>query len=58
MFNYVTKSDSNSTTGVDTSKFASLKFNIDKIDNRLKTVPVNSYKLNNVVKKEVVKKDV
>ena len=57
MSNYVTKSDSKCAAGVDTSKFAGLKFNIDQVDiDKLKTVPVVLYKLSNAVEKEVVKK--
>ena len=60
---YATKAELKKTTGVDTSKLAakfdlvSLKAEVDKIDvDKLKTVPVDSSKLSNVVNNEVVKK--
>ena len=59
MSNCVTKSDSKSAAGVDTSKFVSLKLNIYKADiNKLKNFPFDLYKLSNVVEKEVLQKDV
>ena len=61
--NYATKKDINHITPVDGSGFASktnlaaLKTEVDKIDvDKLKTVPVDLAKLNNVVKNDVVKK--
>ena len=61
--NYATKKDINDITHVDVSGFASktnlavLKTKVDKIDaDKLKTVPVKSAKLSNVVNKDVVKK--
>ena len=62
-FNYATKSDLKNVRHVDTSSFAlktnlsSLKTEVDKlgIDN-LVPVPVNSSKLSDVVKNDVVKK--
>ena len=63
MSNYATKSDFKSATDVDISTFvkeanlASLKSDIDALDiEKLKTVPVDLYKLSSVVEKEVVKK--
>ena len=63
MSNYATKSDFKSATDVDISTFvkeanlASLKSDIDALDiEKLKTVPVDLYKLSCVVEKEVVKK--
>ena len=60
---YATKRDINDLTHVDVSGFASktnlaaLKTEVDKIDaDKLKTVPVDLAKLNNVVKNEVVEK--
>ena len=54
--NYATKTDLNKATGIDTSNpalksnLAKLKAEIDKIDvGKLKTVPVDLSKLNNVV---------
>ena len=61
--NYATKKDINDITHVDVSGFASktnlaaLKTEVDKIDvDKLKTVPVDLAKLNNVVNSDVVKK--
>ena len=61
--NYATKTDLNKATGIDTSNLAlksnlaKLKAEIDKIDvGKLKTVPVDLSKLNNVVNNKVVKK--
>ena len=61
--NYVTKADIKIITHVDTSGFAlkmnlaNLKTEVDKIDtDKLKTVPVDSSKLSNVVKNDVIKK--
>ena len=61
--NYATKTDLKNITHVDVSSFASktnlaaLKTEVDKVDaDKLKTVPVDLAKLNNVVKNEVVKK--
>ena len=59
--NYATKLDFKNVTEVDISKLGSksdltsLKANIDKIELKLKTVPIDLSKLNNVVKNEVVK---
>ena len=60
---YATKAELKNATGVDTSKLAakfdlvSLKAEVNKIDvDKLKTVPVDSSKLSNVVNNEVVKK--
>ena len=62
---YTTESDFKNATGIDISKLAaksdlvSLKAEVDKIDvDKLKTVPVDLSKLNNVVKNEVVTKTV
>ena len=62
--NYATKADLKNATGVDTSKFAkkvdlaSLKSEIYKLDvDKLETTPVDLKRLNDVVDKEVVKKD-
>ena len=62
---YGTKADLSNATGVDTfklaekSELAKLKAQVDKIDaDKLKTVPVNLRKLNNVVNNDVVKKTV
>ena len=59
----MTKADLKNSTGVNTSEFAkrvdlaSLKFEIDKFDTgKLETTPVDSSKLSDVVKTEVVKK--
>ena len=61
--NYVTKTDLKNVSHVDTSSFAtkanlaSLKTEVNKIDvGKLKTVPVDLAKLNNVVNNDVVKK--
>ena len=61
--NYATKKDINDITHVDVSGFASktnlaaLKTEVNKIDaDKLKTVPVDLAKLNNVVNNDVVKK--
>ena len=61
--NYATKTDLKNITHTDVSSFASktnlsaLKAEVDKIDvSKLKTVPEDLAKLNNVVKNEVVKK--
>ena len=63
--NYATKTDLKNTTGVDISSFAkksdlaSLKSKVDKLDvNKLVPVPVDLCKLSDVVKDDVVKKDV
>ena len=61
--NYVTKKDINDIIHVDVSGFASktnlaaLKTEVDKIDvDKLKTVPVDLAKLNNVFNNDVIKK--
>ena len=61
--NYATKTDLKNITDVDVSSYASktnlaaLKSEVDKIDvDKLKTTPTDLAKLNNVVKKDVVKK--
>ena len=61
--NYAIKVDLRNATGIDTSKLAakfdlaSLKAEVDKIDvDKIKTVPIDLSKLNNVVNNEVVKK--
>ena len=61
--NYATKKDINDITHVNVSGFvsktnlAALKTEVDKIDvDKLKTVPVDLAKLNNVVNNDVVKK--
>ena len=61
--NYATKDDVKNNTHVDVSSYASktnlaaLKIEVDKIDtDKLKTVPNELAKLNNVVKNDVVKK--
>ena len=61
--NYAMKKDINDITHVDVSDFvsktnlAALKTEVDKIDvDKLKTVPVDLAKLNNVVNNDVVKK--
>ena len=61
--NYATKSDTKNISYVDTSNFAlktnlaSLKTEVNKIDiDKLVPVPVDLYKLNDVVKTDVVKK--
>ena len=58
LFNYATKADLKTATGVDTSKFAktfdlaSLKYNVDKIDiNKLKNLPTNLSNLKTKVDK-------
>ena len=63
--NYATKSDLTNTEGVDSSKvtkkfdLASSKSEIDKLDiSKLETFPVDLSKLIDVVKNEVVKKNV
>ena len=63
--NYATKKDINGITHVDTSDFAlktnlaSIKTEVDKLDvDKLVTVPVDLSKLSNVVKIDVVKKNV
>ena len=63
--NYVTKTDLKNTIGVDTSPFAkktdlaNLRSNVEELDvDKLVPVPVNLSKLIDVVKNEVVKKDV
>ena len=63
--NYETKSDLKGATGFDASNLAaksdlaSLKAEVDTIDiEKLKTVPVDSSKLSNVVNDEVVRKTV
>ena len=60
---YATKDDVKNITHVDVSSYAtktnlaSLKTEVDKIDiDKLKTVPADLAKLNNVVKNDVVKK--
>ena len=60
MTNYAAKSDLKSTTDIDTSQFAknvdlaSLNVDIDKLE----TTPVDLSKLSDVLKTEVIKKDV
>ena len=61
--NYATKSDTKNISYVDTSNFAlktnlaSLKTEVNKIDiDKLVPVPVDLYKLSDVVKNDVVKK--
>ena len=63
--NYATKDDIKNITRVDTSSFAiktnlaNLKTEVDKLDiDKLATLPVDLTKLNNVVKNDVVKKNV
>ena len=63
--NYATKSDTKNISYVDTSNFAlktnlaSLKTEVNKIDiDKLVPVPVDLYKLSDVVKNDVVKKTV
>ena len=63
--NYVTKADLKNVTHVDTSSFAlktnlaSLKTEVDKFDNhKLAPIPVDLSKLSDVVKNDVVKKNV
>ena len=63
--NYVTKADIKNISHVDTSSFAlkanlaNLKTEVDKLDiDKLAPVPVDLSKLSDVVKNDVVKKDV
>ena len=63
--NYATKTDLKNVTHVDTSSFAlktnlaNLKTEVDKLDiDKLKPVPTDLSKLSNLVKNDVVKKDV
>ena len=50
--NYATKADFKNTAGVDTSKFAYLKSNVDKLDiDNLKNVPTNLSNLKSKVDK-------
>ena len=63
--NYATKADIKNISHVDTSSFAlktnlaNLKTEVDKLDiDKLKPVPTDLSKLSNVVKNDVVKKDV
>ena len=63
LVNYATKDDVKNITHVDVSSYltetnlAALKSEVDKIDtDKLKTVPVDSAKLSNIVKNDVVKK--
>ena len=63
--NYATKVDFKNISNVDTSSFAlkinlaNLKTEVDKLDiNKLVLVPVDLSKLSDVVKNDVVKKDV
>ena len=63
--NYATKSDIKNISHVDTSSFAlktnlaNLKTEVDKLDiDKLAPVPVDLSKLSDVVKNDVVKKDV
>ena len=67
--NYATKADFKNAAGVDTSKFAYLKSNVDKLDidklknvptnlSKLVPVPVDLSKLSDAVRNYVVKKDV
>ena len=63
--NYATKSDIKNISHVDTSSFAlktnlaNLKTEVDKLDiDKLVPVPTDLSKLSNVVKNDVVKKDV
>ena len=65
MSNYATKTDLKNVTHVDTSNFAlktnwaNLKTDIDKLDiDKLVPFPVDLSKLRNVVKNNVVKRDV
>ena len=65
LFNYATKADIKSISHVDTSSFvlktnlANLKTEVDKLDiDKLVPVPVDLSKLSDVVKNDVVKKDV
>ena len=54
--NYATKSDLKIATGIDTCNFSLKSYKIDVY--KLKTVPVDLSKLNDIVKNEVVKKTV
>ena len=60
--NYATKFDLKNAASIDTSDFAvlfNLKSKIDKLDiDKLETTPVVSSKLSDVIKNEVIKKDV
>ena len=71
LFNYATKSDLQNVTGVDTSQsakkddLANLKTEVDKLDidklakldaDKLKTVPINFKKFNDVADKKLLKK--
>ena len=63
--NYVTKVDLKNATGINTSKFAkkldllNLKSNVDKLDtDKLVHIPLDLSKLSDVVKNDVVKKEV
>ena len=63
--NYARKTDAKNVTHVDTSSFAlktnlaTLKTEVDKLDiDKLAPVPTDLSKLSNVVKNDVVKKDV
>ena len=63
--NYATKADIKNISHIDTSSFAlkinlaNLKTEVDKLDiNKLVLVPVDLSKLSDVVKNDVVKKDV
>ena len=63
--NYATKADIKNISHVDTSSFAlktnlaSLKTEVDKLDtDKLAPVPVDLSKLSDVIKNDVVKKDV
>ena len=65
LYNYATKTDLKNVTHVDTSSFAprtnlgNLKTEVDKLDiDKLAPVPVDLSKLSDVVKNDVVKKDV
>ena len=65
MSNYARNSNLKNAAGVHTSKFvkksdlASLKSNVDNLDiDKLKSVPIDLSEVSNVVKNEVIKKDV
>ena len=65
LYNYATKTDLKNVTHVDTSDFplkkklANLKTEVDKLDiDKLVPVPVNLSKLSDLLKNDVVKKDV
>ena len=65
LWNYVTKTDIKNISHADTSSFAlktnlaNLKTQVDKLDvDKLVSVPTDLSKLSNVVKNDVVKKDV